>query len=75
MDRQSERGRTLRDFQSREGMDVHLRHDRLDRPADRFVGGAGVVGMDAALQAHFRRPAIPCLDRATRYFLDGEIIR
>ena len=54
---------------------MHLGDDRLDRPADRFVGGAGVVGMDAALQAHFRRPAIPRLDRATRDFLDGEIIR
>ncbi len=75
VDRQSERGRTLRHFQSREGVDVHLGDDRLDRLADRFVGGAGVVGMDAALQAHFRRPAIPRLDRATRDFLDGEIIR
>ena len=75
VDRQSERGRTLRHLQSREGVDVHLGDDRLDRAADRFVGGAGVVGMDAALQAHFRRPAIPRLDRATRDFLDGEIIR
>ena len=56
-------------------MDVHLGDDSLDRPADRLIGGAGVVGMDAALQAHFRRPAIPRLDRATRNFLDGEIIR
>jgi len=74
VDRQSERGRTLRHLQSREGVDVHLGDDRLYRLADRFVGGARVVGMDAALQAHFRRPAIPRLDRAARDFLNGEII-
>ena len=73
-DRQSERRRALRHLQRREGVDVHLGDDRLDRPADRFVGGAGVVGMDAALQADFRRAAIPRLDRAARDFLDGEIV-
>src|SRR6478752_8297554 len=74
VDRQAERGRTLRHFQSREGVDVYLGDHRLDRLADRFVGGAGVVGMDAALQAHFGCPAIPRLDGATRNFLEGKVI-
>ena len=59
----------------REGVDVHLGDRRLDRPADRLIGVAGVVGMDAALQADFGRAAIPRLDRAARDFLDGEIVR
>ncbi len=45
-------------------MDVHVGHRRLDGPADRGVGLAGVVGMDAALQADLGGAAVPRLDGA-----------
>ena len=48
--------RALRDFERREGVDVQVGHCRLDGLADRKVGLAGVVRMDAALQAGSTAP-------------------
>ena len=45
-------------------MDVHARHRLLDGAADRFVGLARVVGMDAALQTDLGGAALPRLDGA-----------
>ena len=56
-----ERRRALRDFERREGMDVQAGHRRLDGAADREIGLAGVVRMDAALQADLDRAALPRL--------------
>ena len=56
------------DFQRREGVDVHLGHTSLIGAANREISRAVVVGMDAALQAHFHRAAIPGLDDATLRF-------
>ena len=46
----------------------------LDGAADRFVGLAGVVGMDAALQADLGGAALPRLDGAPRHLLQREIV-
>src|SRR4029453_17245311 len=46
----------------------------LDGAADRFVGLAGVVGMDAALQADLGGAALPRLDGAARHFFQREIV-
>ena len=69
-----ERRRTLRHLERREGMDVHARHRFLDGAADRFVGLAGVVGMDAALQADLGGAALPRLDGAPRHLFQGEVV-
>ncbi len=38
---------------------MDARHRLLDRMADRKIGGAGIFGVDAALQAHFGGAALP----------------
>ena len=56
-------------------MNVHPRHRRLDRPADAEIGGAGVVGVDAALQADLGGAALPCLARRGARFPRRQIVR
>ena len=73
-DRNAERFRALVDFQRREGMDVHARHRVLDGAADRKIGLAGVVRVDAALQADFGGAARPGFRRAPLDFLQAEIV-
>ena len=68
--RAAQRRRALRHFQRREGVDVHPRHRRLDRLADADIGRAGVVGMDAALQADFGGAALPGFARAAHDFVE-----
>src|ERR1700757_926320 len=53
---------------------MDVRSDRLDGAADRKISGACVVGMDAALQAHFRGAALPGLAAAALDLLEREII-
>ena len=72
--RQAKRRRTLRHLQRREGMYVHIRQHRLDRAADAEIGLAGVVGMNAALQAHLGGAAIPCLLRSPHHFVQRQIV-
>src|SRR5277367_4077366 len=60
----SERGRALRDLQWREGVNVHIRDRRLDGVANAEIGLAGVVRMNAALEAYLGRPSLPSLCRA-----------
>ena len=73
--RQPERRRALRHLQRRERMHVHIRQRVLDRAADAEIGRAGVVGMDAALQAHFGRAALPCFLRPPHHFVQRQIVR
>src|SRR5215471_15791138 len=40
---------------------MDIRHRFLDRATDREIGGAGIFRMDAALQAHLGRAALPRL--------------
>ena len=53
---------------------MHLRHGRLDSSADVQIGGAGVLGMDAALHAHFRGTTLPRLHAPTGDFVEIEVI-
>ena len=73
--RQTERRRTLRYFQWREGMYMHIRQHCLDRAADAEIGLAGIVGMDAALQAHLGGAAVDGLDDAPLDLLEVEQVR
>ena len=56
-----QRRRALEHLQRRERMHMHVRQRRLDGLGDTDIGVAGIVGMDAALQAHLGRPARPGL--------------
>ena len=51
--------RALPDFERRKGVDMDAGHRLLDRAAHAEIGGAGVFGVDAALQAHFGGAALP----------------
>ena len=73
--RQPERRGALRHLQRRERVHVHVRQRRLDRAADVEIGRAGVVGMDAALQAHLGGAAIPRFPRAAHDFVQVEVVR
>ena len=46
-------------FQRRKGVDVDAGRRLLDRAADPEIGGPGIFGMDAALQADLGRAALP----------------
>ena len=74
-DRDAERRRALRDLERRERMDMDVGHRVLDRAADREIGRAGVIGMDAALQADFGRAALPGLAAAALDLVELEIVR
>ena len=50
------------------------RHRLLDRAADREIGGAGVLGVDAALQAHFGGAAFPGLLDAADDLVHVEVV-
>ena len=63
-EREAERRRALPDLEGRERVHVHVRHRALDRPHDRLVVLAGEGGMDAALETHLGRAALPRLDDA-----------
>ena len=67
--------RSLMHFQGREGVNVHAREGGLHRFADLEVGGAGVLGVDAALHAHLGRPAIPSLAGPAHHLVEPEIVR
>ena len=73
--RQPERRGALRHLQRRERVHMHIGQRGLDRAADADIRRAGVVGMDAALQAHFRRAALPCLPRTPHHFVQCQIVR
>ncbi len=73
--RDAERCRSLRDLERREGMHMHARHRLFDRATDREVGGAGVIGVDAALQADLDRAAFPGFHRAPHNLIEIEIVR
>src|SRR5262249_12533232 len=73
-DRKPKGGGTLPDLERRKGVDVNGRANRLDRPADRQIGAAVVVGMNAALQTDLDRTAIPGLHRAALNLLQGQIV-
>src|SRR5215469_12526361 len=51
----------LPDLKRRKGVDMDAGHRLFDRVADRKIGGAGVFGMDAALQADLGGAAFPSL--------------
>ena len=53
---------------------MDLGRRRLHRPADLEVGRAAVVGMDAALQAHLGRAALPGLAGAARDLGEVEVV-
>ena len=54
---------------------MHIRNRRLDGAANAEIGLAGVIRMDAALKADFRRAALPRLGRAANDFLKSKVIR
>src|SRR6185312_13572293 len=56
-------------------MDVHARYCRLDGLADADIGFSGVIRVNAALQAHFRGAAIPCLLRAADDLAPFQVVR
>ena len=72
--RHVERRRALPDLERRKGVDVDLGHRFLHRAADAQVGLAGVVGVDAALHADFRRAALPGLDGATHDLFEFQVV-
>ncbi len=74
-DRNAERRGALRDLERRERMHMHAGHGVFDRAADREIGRAGIIGMDAALQADLDRAALPGFDRAARDLVEIEIVR
>ena len=55
-------------------MHVHLRHGFLHGGDDIDVSLARVLGMDAALHAHFRAAALPGFPRAALDLLVGEVV-
>ena len=59
----------------REGVDVHIRDRRLDGAANGEIGLAAVIGMNAALQAHFRRAPLPGFAGAADNLVEREIVR
>ena len=67
-------GRALPHFQRREGMHVHLRHGLLHGMHDVDVGGAGVLGVDAALHAHFGAASGPGFAHAALDFLRAQVV-
>src|ERR1019366_3159272 len=73
--RKPERRRALKDLERREGMDVDVRHRRLDRAAHRLVGRAGIVGMNATLEANLDSAALPCFAHAPGDLFETEIVR
>ena len=72
--RKPERARALMDFQRGEGMDMHPRHGLLDGAANRFIGCAGILRVDAALQADFGGTTRPGFLGATGDFCMVKII-
>ena len=67
-------GRALGDFQRGKGMDVHARNRLSDRRANTDIGFAGIIRMDAALQADLGGATVPGFLRAAGDFLHREII-
>ena len=61
LEREVERRSPLPHLECRERVDVNLRDCLLDRPHHVGVVVPRERGMDPALEAHLRRPAIPCL--------------
>ena len=70
----AERRRPLPDLQRREGMDVDRGLCLLDSAADREIGLAGVVGMDAALEADLGCAAIPGLAYPPHDLLQWQVV-
>ena len=72
--RDAERRRAMTHLERRECMDVHRRHRRLHRAQDREIGVAGVIGVNAALQADLGRAARPGLRHPPRDLVVIEIV-
>ena len=64
----------LPNFERRESMDMHAGHRLLDRPAHPEIGGAGIFGMDAALQADLGGAALPGLFDPALNLVEIEVI-
>ena len=54
---------------------MHVRDRRLDGAANAQIGLAGVIGMDAALEADLGCASLPGLGRAAHDFVESEVIR
>ena len=54
---------------------MHVRDRSLDGAANGEIGLAAVIGMNAALKAHFRRAALPGFAGAAHDLFEGEVIR
>src|SRR6202008_4326160 len=74
-DGQSGAGGTVDDLHRREGMDMHARYARLDRPGDVEVRGAGQVRVDSALHADLGRAHLPRLLGAVGHLVEREGVR
>ena len=72
--RQPERVRALPHLERREGVHVDVRRRRFDRPADVEIGLAGVVRVDAALQADLGRAPLPGFAGAARDLLEIHLV-
>ncbi len=68
----AQRLRALPDLERGEGVQVHAGQRRFQAAADVEIGLAGIVGMDAALQAHFGCAPRLRLGRAPRHFVQIE---
>src|SRR5271166_2331543 len=53
---------------------MHIWDRRLDGAANPEIGLAGVLRMDASLQAYLGRASLPCLARAAHDFLESEVV-
>ena len=73
--RDAERLRALKHLQRREGMDVDVGRSAFDRAADVEIGRAGVIRMDAALQADLGGAALPGLGAAALDFFERQVVR
>ena len=72
--RKPECARPLVNFQRGKGMDMHPRQGLLDGAANCFIGCAGIIRVDAALQANLGRAARPGFPGATNDFRMVKII-
>ena len=75
LDRQAGAAGAVDDLHRRERVDVHLRHPALHRGDQVEVGGAGELGVDAALHAHLGRAELPRLLGAVGDLLQRQGVR